>query len=117
MKNLFLCYSRWSTCKKAKDWLDDNGIEFEYRDIKENNPNSKELKEWLDKSGLPLKKFFNTSGILYRELNVKEKLTTMSESELIDLLASDGMLVKRPLFIGENQVLIGFKEEQWEVLK
>lgn len=114
MKNTFICYSKWTTCKKAKSWLEENNIEFEERPIKENNPVEIELKQWIEKSGYPLKKFFNTSGTLYKDLNIKEKLSDMSEEEQIKLLASDGMLVKRPIFVGEDIVLVGFKEDEWK---
>ena len=111
---LFLEYPPCSTCKKAKKWLDDNGISYEDRHIKENNPTYEELKTWYEKSGLPLKKFFNTSGIQYRALELKDKLPTVSEEEQLRLLASDGMLVKRPLVVTDSGVLTGFKAEQWE---
>ncbi|MBQ7432414.1 MAG: arsenate reductase family protein [Lachnospiraceae bacterium] len=111
---LFLHYPKCSTCQKAKKWLDANGISYEDRHIKEQNPTIEELKMWHDRSGLPLKKFFNTSGLLYRELNLKDKLPQMSEQEQYELLASDGMLVKRPLLIGEDFVLVGFKEADWQ---
>lgn len=115
---LFLEYPPCTTCKKAKKWLDDNQIVYEARHIKENNPTYEELKTWYDKSGLPLKKFFNTSGIQYRALELKDKLPGMSEEEQLRLLASDGMLVKRPLVVTETAVLTGFKAETWEkVLK
>ena len=110
---LFLEYPPCSTCKKAKKWLEDNQIVFEERPIVEQNPTYEELKEWYAKSGLPLKKFFNTSGLLYKELNLKDKLTEMSEEEQLQLLATNGMLVKRPLVIGKDYVLIGFKEKEW----
>lgn len=114
----YICYPKCSTCKKAQKWLDDNGIEYETRDIKENNPTYDELKEWHGKSNLPLKKFFNTSGLLYRSMNLKDKLVDMSEEEQLELLATDGMLVKRPIIITDNTVLVGFKEKEWEnVLK
>ena len=109
----FICYPKCTTCQKAKSWLDDNKIEYEFRDIKLNNPTLDELKEWHKKSGLPLKKFFNTSGLLYKSLDLKNKLPTMSEDEMLKLLASDGMLVKRPLLIGDSFVLVGFKESEW----
>ena len=112
--NQFICYPRCSTCKKAQKWLDDNGIEYKYRDIKEKNPTEKELRKWHKKSGLPLKKFFNTSGMKYRELGLSKRLPDMSEEEQIQLLASDGMLVKRPLLIGDDFVLTGFREKEWE---
>lgn len=114
---LFLEYPKCSTCKKAKKWLEDNSVEFTDRHIKEENPTAEELNEWHKKSGLPLKKFFNTSGVLYKELKLKDKLPEMSESEQLELLSTDGMLVKRPLIIGENFVLVGFKEAEWEKLK
>ena len=113
---LFLQYPRCSTCQKAKKWLDDNGISYEDRHIKEMNPTYEELKTWYEKSGLPLKKFFNTSGIQYRALELKDKLPTMSEEEQLRLLATDGMLVKRPLVVTETTVLTGFKEAEWEKL-
>ena len=111
---LFLEYPPCTTCKKAKKWLDDNGICYEARHIKEMNPTYEELKEWYEKSGLPLKKFFNTSGIQYRALELKDKLPTMTEEEQLRLLATDGMLVKRPLVVTESAVLTGFKAEEWE---
>ena len=111
---LFLEYPPCTTCKKAKKWLDDNGISYEDRHIKENNPTYEELKAWYEKSGLPLKKFFNTSGIQYRALELKDKLPGMSEEEQLRLLATDGMLVKRPLVVTETAVLTGFKAEDWE---
>ena len=115
---LFLEYPPCTTCKKAKKWLDDNAVAYEARHIKENNPTYEELKTWYEKSGLPLKKFFNTSGIQYRALELKDKLPGMSEEEQLRLLASDGMLVKRPLVVTETAVLTGFKAETWEkVLK
>ena len=109
----FICYPKCTTCQKAQKWLDDNKIEYELRDIKLENPSLDELAEWYKKSGLPLKKFFNTSGLLYKSLDLKNKLPTMSEEEMLKLLASDGMLVKRPLVIGDGFVLIGFKESEW----
>ena len=113
---LFLEYPLCTTCKKAKKWLDDNGVAYEARHIKENNPTYEELKDWHKKSGLPLKKFFNTSGIQYRALELKDKLPSMSEEEQLRLLASDGMLVKRPLVVTDTAVLTGFKEKEWEEL-
>ena len=109
-----LCYPRCTTCKKAVKWLDDKGVEYEYRDIKEKNPKKSELKKWIKASGLPVKKFFNTSGQLYREMQLKDKLPEMSEADMIDLLATDGLLVKRPLLITDDKVLVGFKEAEWE---
>ena len=114
---LFLEYPKCSTCKKAKKWLEDNSVEFTDRHIKDENPTAEELSEWHKKSGLPLKKFFNTSGVLYKELKLKDKLPEMSESEQLELLSTDGMLVKRPLIIGDDFVLVGFKEAEWEKLK
>ena len=114
---LFLEYPPCSTCKKAKKWLDDNGIAYTARHIKEENPTYEELKLWHARSGLPLKKFFNTSGLLYKSMNLKEKLPTMTEEEQLRLLATDGMLVKRPLVVDGDVVLTGFKAEQWECLK
>lgn len=110
---LFLEYPKCSTCKKAKNWLESNGVEFEDRHIVENNPTADELKAWYEKSGFQLKKFFNTSGLKYKELGLKDKLPNMTEEEQFNLLATDGMLVKRPLVIGDDFVLIGFKEAQW----
>ena len=110
---LVLVYSKCSTCIKALKWLDANGVQYEERAIVENNPTYEELKEWYGKSGLPLKKFFNTSGVLYKEMQLKDKLPTMSEEEQLKLLATDGMLVKRPLVIGKDFVLVGFKENEW----
>ena len=110
---IFLCYPKCTTCQKARKWLDDNKIEYEFRDIKLDNPTLEELTEWYKKSGLPLKKFFNTSGLLYKSLVLKSKLPTMSEDEMLTLLASDGMLVKRPLLIGDDFVLVGFKEDEY----
>lgn len=118
MSVLFLQYPACSTCRKAKSWLDANHVEYENRHIKEQNPSADELRAWHEKSGMPLKKFFNTSGILYRELQLKDRLPAMSEDEQLSLLASDGMLVKRPLLVGDDFVRIGFKEEHWkEALK
>ena len=109
----YICYPKCTTCQKAKKWLDDNGIEYELRDIKTDNPNAEELAVWYAKSGLPLKKFFNTSGLLYKSMELKDKLPGMSEDEMFALLASDGMLVKRPLLVGEDFVLVGFREADW----
>ena len=111
---LFVCYPKCSTCKKARKWLEENGIAFDERDIKEENPTRKELVKWHKQSGLPLRRFFNTSGMLYRELQLKDKLPNMTEDEMYDLLASDGMLVKRPLLIKDDVVLVGFKQGEWE---
>ena len=113
----FICYPKCTTCQKAKKWLDDNKIEYDLRDIKEDNPSFDELSAWYKASGLPLKKFFNTSGLLYKSMELKDKLPAMPEDEQLKLLASDGMLVKRPLVIGKGFVLVGFKESEWiEVL-
>lgn len=111
---LFLQYPPCSTCKKAKKWLDEHGVAYEARDIKQDNPTQEELRAWQARSGLPLKRFFNTSGQLYRSLQLKEKLPAMPEAEQLALLAGDGMLVKRPLAVGEDFVLVGFKEAEWE---
>lgn len=110
----FICYPKCTTCQKAKKWLDDNKIEYELRDIKSDNPTISELTVWYRKSGLPLKRFFNTSGLLYKSLELKTKLPRMSEDEMLNLLATDGMLVKRPLLIGDDFVLVGFKVSEWE---
>lgn len=110
----FICYSRCSTCQKAKKWLDEHSIEYTERPIKEDNPSAEELKEWHERSGLPLKRFFNTSGMLYKELKLKDKLPGMSDEEQYELLATDGMLVKRPLLVSDDFVLTGFKEKEWE---
>ena len=117
MSVLFLEYPKCSTCKKAKAWLESNGVAFDDRHIVEENPTAEELKIWWQMSGLPLKKFFNTSGLLYKELQLKDKLPDMSEEEQIELLSTNGMLVKRPLVIGDNFVLVGFKEAEWNRLK
>ena len=114
---LFLQYPPCSTCQKAKKWLDEQGIVYTDRHIKTENPTYEELKAWYEKSGLPLKKFFNTSGLQYKALNLKEKLPQMTEEEQLRLLATDGMLVKRPLVVDGDRVLVGFKAEQWECLK
>lgn len=114
MKPLFLQYPKCSTCQKAKKWLDDNGIEYTSRLIVEEKPTAEELKKWIPLSGLPLKRFFNTSGLVYKELGLKEKLPTLNEEEQIALLASNGKLVKRPLVILEDKVLVGFKESEWK---
>ena len=109
----FICYPKCTTCQTAKKWLDDKGIAYELRDIKEENPSLSELEKWYKKSGLALKKFFNTSGILYKSMNLKEKLTDMSDKEQLKLLSTDGMLVKRPILIGDDFVLVGFSEKEW----
>ena len=109
----FICYPKCTTCQKAKKWLDDNKIEYRLRDIKEDKPNLEELTAWYKMSGLTLKKFFNTSGLLYKLLELKGKLPTMSDEEQLKLLATDGMLVKRPLVIGEDFVLVGYKGNEW----
>ena len=114
MSILFLQYPPCSTCQKAKKCLDSHGVSYEARHIKEQNPTAGELKEWQQKSGLPLKKFFNTSGLLYKNMNLKEKLPNMNEEEQYALLATDGMLVKRPIVVTDTQVLVGFKEAEWE---
>lgn len=111
---IFLEYPKCTTCQKARKWLDAHGVDYEDRHIKENNPTVEELKAWHAKSGVELKKFFNTSGLIYKNLGLKDKLPTMTDEEKYALLATDGMLVKRPLVIGEDFVLIGFKEAQWE---
>lgn len=110
----FICYPKCTTCKKARKWLDEKGIGYTVRDIKEQNPTFEELSEWYKLSGLPLKKFFNTSGQLYKSMNLKEKLANMSEEEQLKLLASDGMLVKRPIAVRDGIVRVGFKEADWE---
>lgn len=114
MSVLFLQYPPCTTCKKAKAWLNERGVDYQARHIKEENPTVEELKAWHEKSGLPLKKFFNTSGLAYKALGLKDRLPTMSEEEQYQLLASDGMLVKRPLVIGDDFVLVGFREAQWQ---
>mgnify|MGYP004473669247 FL=1 len=111
---LFLCYPKCSTCQKAKKWLDNQGIEYTERHIVEENPMYEELKNWYQKSELPLKRFFNTSGMFYKEMKLKDKLPEMSEEEQLKLLATNGMLVKRPLLVTEDKVLTGFKEAEWE---
>lgn len=117
MKNLFIEYPKCSTCQKAKKWLDENNIEYVDRNIVTETPTKEELKKWIPKSGLDVRKFFNTSGMKYRELNIKEKIKDMSEDEIYELLASDGMLIKRPLFISDTLILKGFKEKEWEQIK
>ena len=113
---LFICYPKCTTCQKAKKWLDEHNIEYTERHIVEDNPSYDELKNWYEKSGQPLKKFFNTSGLLYKELQLKDKLSGMSEEEQLKLLATNGMLVKRPLVVMDDTVLIGFKEPEWSKL-
>ncbi len=110
---LLMEYPKCSTCQKARKWLDDNGFTYESRHIKENNPTYEELKEWYTQSGLPLKRFFNTSGLLYKSMGLKDKLPSMTEEEQLKLLATDGMLVKRPLVISEEAILTGFREKEW----
>ena len=111
---IFIEYPKCTTCKKAKKWLDDRGIEYTDRHIVEDNPTFDELKTWYEKSGLPLKRFFNTSGLLYKSMGLKDKLPTMSEDEQLKLLATDGMLVKRPIIVSDNVIMTGFKEKEWE---
>ena len=110
----FICYPKCTTCQKAKKWLDENNIEYKLRDIKLENPDLEELTAWHKLSGLPLRKFFNTSGLLYKSMELKTKLPNMTEEEMLALLAADGMLVKRPLAVGDDLVLVGFKEAEWE---
>ena len=110
----FICYPKCTTCQKAQKWLDENGISYTFRDIKMENPTYNELPAWRELSGLPLKRFFNTSGLLYKSVGLKDKLPQMSEDEMLKRLAEDGMLVKRPLLVGNDFVLIGFKEAEWE---
>lgn len=110
----FICYPKCTTCKKAEKWLNDNGVPYELRDIKENNPTFEELSDWYARSGLPLKKFFNTSGLLYKSMGLKDKLASMTEDEQLRLLATDGMLVKRPILVNGKKVLVGFRESEWE---
>ena len=114
---LFICYPKCSTCRKAKTWLEDHNISYELRDIKEDNPTAQELSEWQKKSGLPMKKFFNTSGMLYREMGLKDKLKAMTDQEMLDLLATDGMLVKRPILVTDDAVLVGFKEAEYQTVQ
>jgi arsenate reductase len=117
MKPLFLCYPKCSTCQRARKWLDENHIEYTNRMIVEDHPTAEELKKWIPLSGLPLKRFFNTSGLVYKELGLKEKLPTMSEEEQINLLSTNGKLVKRPLVVTGKTVLVGFNEQEWDILK
>lgn len=114
MKNIFIEYPKCSTCKKAKKWLEDNNVEFVDRNIVEERPNSQELTKWIKESNEDIKRWFNTSGLKYKELNLKEKLPQMSDSEKIELLSTDGMLVKRPIFISDDNVFVGFKENEWK---
>ena len=109
----FICYPKCTTCQKARKWLDDNNIEYEFRDIKLENPSLEELSGWYTLSGLSLRKFFNTSGLLYKSMDLKTKLPNMTEAEMLSLLATDGMLVKRPIVIDDDFVLVGFKETEW----
>ena len=111
---LLLCYPKCGTCRKAEKWLADHDVTVEYRDIKEQNPTYEELKEWAGRSGLPLKKFFNTSGLQYKAMGLKDKLPEMGEEEQLRLLSTDGMLVKRPILVGDGFVLVGFREDQWK---
>lgn len=113
---LFICYPQCTTCRKAEKWLDERGIPYESRNIKTNNPNLSELKEWLALSGLPVKRFFNTSGLQYRSLALKDKLPSMSETEQLKLLSTDGMLVKRPIIVGDRFILVGFNGAEWSNL-
>ena len=117
MKNIFIEYPKCSTCKKAKKWLEENNIEFIDRNIVEETPTVEELTEWIQKSEEELKKWFNTSGLKYKELNLKDKLVTMSDKEKIELLASDGMLIKRPVLVSDKGIFTGFKEDKWNILK
>ena len=110
----FVCYPKCTTCQNAKAWLEEHDIEFTVRDIKQDNPTERELKEWYAASGLPLKRFFNTSGLQYRALGLKDRIGSMSEEELLSLLSTDGMLVKRPLLVGDGFVLVGFRADEWE---
>ena len=110
---LFVCYPRCSTCKKAQKWLDEKGISYDLRDIKEENPSFDELKAWYEKSGLDIKRFFNTSGLLYKSMALKDQLPSMSVEEKLTLLSSDGMLVKRPIVVTDDAVLVGFREQEW----
>lgn len=113
---LFVCYPKCTTCQKARRFLEERGIGFAERNIKEENPTAEELRHWREKSGLPLQRFFNTSGMLYRSLGLKDRIPSMSEEEMLSLLATDGMLVKRPILVTEDKVLVGFREKEWESL-
>ena len=112
----FICYPKCTTCQKTRKWLDDNGIDYDVRDIKADNPTFEELTAWHKLSGLPLRKFFNTSGLLYKSMELKTKLPAMTEEEMLTLLATDGMLVKRPILVGDSFVLVGFKEAEWATI-
>ncbi len=114
--NLFVCYPKCSTCQKAKRYLDEKGMEVQVRDIKSENPTVEELREWQRRSGLELKRFFNTSGLLYKEMNLKDRLPAMTDEEKLQLLASDGMLVKRPILVTDDRVLVGFREKEWNFI-
>ncbi len=116
MKPIALCYPKCGTCQKAEKWMKTNGIDYTYRPIKEENPTKEELKVWIAKSGLPVSRFFNTSGLLYKEFNMKDKVKTLSEDELMDILASNGMIVKRPILVAGDKVLVGFKEDEWNAI-
>jgi arsenate reductase (glutaredoxin) len=116
MKPIAICYPKCGTCQKAEKWMKANGIEYTYRPIKEENPTKEEMKLWIDKSGLPVNKFFNTSGLLYKEHNMKDKVKVLPKDELIDILASNGLMVKRPILITDDKVLVGFKEEEWKTI-
>ena len=111
---LLICYPKCGTCRKAQKWLEDNGIGYDYRDIKTDNPSAEELAGWIRSSGLPARKFFNTSGMLYRDMQLKDKLPSMTEDEMVSLLATDGMLVTRPIAVLPDRILVGFKEPEWE---
>lgn len=113
MKPTILCYPKCGTCQKAEKWMKLNGIEYTYRPIKEENPSREELQQWLQQSGLPIAKFFNTSGLLYKEMSMKDKVKVLSVDELLDILASNGLMVKRPVLVTGQKVLVGFKEEEW----
>ncbi len=117
MANVFVCYPKCSTCQKAKRFLDEHGIPYEERHIKEQNPTLEELKAWRQKSGLPVKKFFNTSGLAYKALGLSQRLPDMSEEQQLELLSTDGMLVRRPVLVVEDSVLVGFKEAEWQKLR